>query len=121
MEWSEDAIVSKSLEGIIQTWNAGAERLLLGADPLGRDLWSRLLAGARLSLGVAACAVVLALALGALIGALGALATSRLFTALLFEVDPADPVAGSKDDWAPYFMVLAEQGFFAKLPWVVQL
>ena len=36
--------------------------LLLGADPLGRDLWSRLLAGARLSLGVAACAVVLALA-----------------------------------------------------------
>lgn len=54
-----------------RVWSTAPEPwLLLGADPLGRDLWSRLLAGGRLSLGVAACAVVLALALGALVGAL---------------------------------------------------
>jgi peptide/nickel transport system permease protein len=42
---------------------------LLGADGLGRDVLSRVLAGARLSLGVAALAGALALALGALVGA----------------------------------------------------
>jgi PAS domain S-box-containing protein len=27
VEWSDDAIVSKTLDGVIQTWNAGAERM----------------------------------------------------------------------------------------------
>lgn len=44
--------------------------LLLGADPMGRDVFSRLLAGARLSLLVAAVAVVLTLAFGATLGAI---------------------------------------------------
>jgi peptide/nickel transport system permease protein len=45
---------------------------LFGADGLGRDVLSRLLAGARLSLGVAALAGVGALLLGATIGAAAA-------------------------------------------------
>jgi peptide/nickel transport system permease protein len=44
--------------------------LLLGADALGRDVWSRLLYGARLSFGLTALAVIGALFLGALIGGL---------------------------------------------------
>lgn len=42
---------------------------LLGSDALGRDVFSRLLYGARLSLGVAAGATLVALLLGALVGA----------------------------------------------------
>jgi peptide/nickel transport system permease protein len=43
---------------------------LLGADALGRDLWSRLLFGARASLGIALAASLGALALGTAAGAL---------------------------------------------------
>jgi peptide/nickel transport system permease protein len=43
--------------------------LPLGADPLGRDQWSRLVHGARLSLAVAAVAVSGALVIGLLVGA----------------------------------------------------
>jgi peptide/nickel transport system permease protein len=45
----------------------------LGSDGFGRDLLSRILFGARLSLGIAAGVVVLALLLGVLIGAAAAL------------------------------------------------
>ena len=40
VESSEDAIVSKSLDGTIQTWNAGAERLFgyRSEDALGRHI-----------------------------------------------------------------------------------
>lgn len=44
--------------------------LPLGADPLGRDVFSRLAYGARLSLAVAASATLLAIVFGALTGAL---------------------------------------------------
>lgn len=42
--------------------------LLLGGDVLGRDVWARLVHGARYSLGLAAAAVVGAIALGTLVG-----------------------------------------------------
>lgn len=41
---------------------------LLGSDSLGRDLWSRVLYGARVSLAVGACVALLALAIGMLLG-----------------------------------------------------
>jgi peptide/nickel transport system permease protein len=51
---------------------SGAPWLLLGADPLGRDVFSRLLTGARLSLLVAVSAVLFTLSVGATLGALAA-------------------------------------------------
>lgn len=45
-----------------------SEAHLLGAGENGIDLWSHILLGARLSLGVAAMAVTLSLAMGALVG-----------------------------------------------------
>ena len=48
---------------------ANGPLLLLGADQLGRDVFSRLLLGARASLGVAVVAALVALLVGALCGA----------------------------------------------------
>ena len=56
--------------------------MLLGGDPLGRDVFARLLHGARLSLGVAAVSVVLTLALGSFAGAAAGFAGGRLDRAL---------------------------------------
>ncbi|MCL4814958.1 MAG: ABC transporter permease, partial [Vicinamibacteraceae bacterium] len=50
----------------------------LGTDALGRDIASRLLTGARVSLGVAALAALGALAIGTLVGALAGAAGGRL-------------------------------------------
>ena len=47
---------------------ADAPAFLLGSDGFGRDVLSRTLAGARLSLGLAFAATTLALALAALVG-----------------------------------------------------
>lgn len=47
---------------------AGGPLLLLGADALGRDIFSRLLYGARASLALACLSAVAALALGAVVG-----------------------------------------------------
>jgi peptide/nickel transport system permease protein len=43
-------------------------RFLLGTDPYGRDVWSRLVYGARISLGIGAVAMLVAVTLGALVG-----------------------------------------------------
>jgi peptide/nickel transport system permease protein len=48
---------------------AGSEPwFLLGSDALGRDMLSRILVGARLSLGIAVIATILSIALGVLVG-----------------------------------------------------
>ncbi len=52
--------------------DGGALRFLLGTDELGRDLLSRLLYGARVSLGLGLAAVALALLPGVLLGLLAA-------------------------------------------------
>ncbi len=56
--------------GLVSTNDPAQPLLLLGADPLGRDVFSRLLFGARLSLGVTFLGVVGALLIGAAVGAL---------------------------------------------------
>jgi peptide/nickel transport system permease protein len=64
-----------------ETW------LPLGGDGLGRDVYSRLLLGARLSLGVTLTAAAGALILGALIGALSGFAGGRVDTLLMSAAD----------------------------------
>jgi peptide/nickel transport system permease protein len=50
-------------------WGSGEPWFLLGSDDLARDVFSRVLAGARLSLGVSLLAALIALVIGATIGA----------------------------------------------------
>lgn len=57
--------------------------LVLGADALGRDVFSRLLHGAPLSLGVAAAATLAALILGAAVGGCAGYAGGRMDALLM--------------------------------------
>lgn len=61
--------------------------LPLGGDALGRDIYSRLLVGARLSLGVALIATAAALWFGAVIGALAGFTGGRIDTLLMLVAD----------------------------------
>lgn len=56
---------------------------LLGSDALGRDVLSRLLIGARLSLGIAVFASLLAITLGAVVGAIAGYAGGWADTVLM--------------------------------------
>jgi peptide/nickel transport system permease protein len=58
---------------LAQAWEAGrvqTHTFWLGADPLGRDVLSRLMLGARMSLGIGAVAVVISLLVGLVLGVL---------------------------------------------------
>jgi len=61
--------------------------LPLGADPLGRDIFARLVRGARLSLGVSLAAAAAALLLGAFLGALAGFAGGRVDDAVMRVAD----------------------------------
>lgn len=53
---------------LVRSGDADHPLLLLGSDMLGRDVWTRLVHGARYSLGLATAAVIGAVGLGALVG-----------------------------------------------------
>ena len=61
--------------------------LLLGGDALGRDIFARLVRGARLSLGVSATAATGALLLGAVVGALAGFRGGRVDDLLMRAAD----------------------------------
>jgi len=61
----------------------GAPRFLLGTDQLGRDMLSRLIYGARISLGVALLAQMIVLALGLPIGLVAGAGSPALDNALM--------------------------------------
>jgi peptide/nickel transport system permease protein len=60
---------------------------LLGTDRLGRDVWTRLAFGARVSLGVGTLAVLLSVAIGTCVGAAAGLARGALTAVLLGATD----------------------------------
>jgi peptide/nickel transport system permease protein len=60
---------------------------LLGTDRLGRDVWSRLAYGARVSLGVGVLAVLLSVTIGVVVGAASALARGPIAALLLAATD----------------------------------
>jgi peptide/nickel transport system permease protein len=59
----------------------------LGSDALGRDVWSRVVLGARISLGVAGAATLLALAIGVAVGAAAGYAGGAIDAALMRVAD----------------------------------
>jgi peptide/nickel transport system permease protein len=59
----------------------------LGTDPLGRDVWARVVAGASTSLAIAGLATALALALGLVVGLAAGYAGGRIDHALMRLVD----------------------------------
>ncbi len=72
---------------IVSVPDAGGPLLLLGADALGRDTFSRLLHGAQLSLGVTLLGAFGALLVGAFIGALAGTLGGRTETGLMLVTD----------------------------------
>jgi peptide/nickel transport system permease protein len=62
-------------------------RFLLGTDPYGRDVWSRLVYGARVSLGIGALAMLVAVTLGALVGSVAGYFRRWVDTTLMRLVD----------------------------------
>jgi peptide/nickel transport system permease protein len=60
---------------------------LLGTDNLGRDILSRIIAGARIALIVAACAIVLSGGIGALVGMVAGYAGGRVDALIMRLVD----------------------------------
>jgi peptide/nickel transport system permease protein len=65
---SRVALRGPSAAHLFGTRDPSAPILLLGADGVGRDVFSRLVLGARMSLTIAVCASVCALALGLAVG-----------------------------------------------------
>ena len=80
LRWFQGGVLA-SLDSSAGPW------LPLGADPLGRDVLTRLLYGGRLSLGVALAAAAGALLLGSLVGGAAGFAGGRTDTILMAAAD----------------------------------
>ncbi len=68
-------------------WGAGTSRFWLGTDDIGRDMLSRLLHGARLSLSIGLVAVILSMLPGIALGLLAAFFPNKLGTVILRLMD----------------------------------
>ena len=59
-------------------WAGGTRAHVLGTDPLGRDILSRIIYGARVSISAGACAVALSMVLGVVLGVLAGYFRGRI-------------------------------------------
>lgn len=69
--------------------HAPSASFLLGTDPYSRDVWSRLVYGARISLGIGALAMLVAVTLGAIVGSIAGYFRGWVDTTLMRLVDVA--------------------------------
>ena len=86
-----------------------APLLLLGADSLGRDLFARVLFGARRSLGVAVIAVTGALLIGCLVGGVAGVLGGRAESSLMWFSDFLLALPGA-------YLVLILRGLMSQAP-----
>ena len=61
-------------ESVSETWEAASSRYWLGTDNIGRDMFSRLIYGARMTIGVAFLTTVLSFIIGTILGLTAAIA-----------------------------------------------
>lgn len=78
----EDAVLNLTPAGV-----ADHRRFLLGSDRFGRDVWSRMLYGARVSLAVGVISVLISLTVGVAVGAAAAMGGRWLDAILMRGVD----------------------------------
>jgi len=84
----------------------------LGSDKFGRDIWSRMMVGARVSLTIALLSVALAFSIGTLVGAAAATANPRVDNFIMRAVDATMA-------FPPMFLILAAAAFIG--PGTVQV
>lgn len=82
---SQDVVMTRFLSPLTRDVHGAFH--LLGTDRLGRDVWSRLLFGARISLTVGFLTMALSLAVGVAVGAGAAFAPRRMAAVLLGVTD----------------------------------
>lgn len=77
-------------QSVAETWATPSAQLLLGADQIGRDMLTRLIYGARMTIGIAVCTTALSFFIGVTLGFTAAvagkwtdLALSRLVDVIL--------------------------------------
>lgn len=91
---------------------ADRRAFLLGTDGLGRDVWSRIVYGARVSLLIALLTVLLAMTVGVTVGAVAAVAGSWLDVALMRGVD-------ALLSFPQLFLIIALAALFGPRTWLV--
>jgi peptide/nickel transport system permease protein len=85
--WLTAYAPTAQLDPVALAWQPPSAAHWLGTDSYSRDVWSRLLFGARATMGIALLAVTVSLTLGTLVGALAALAPRWLDALLMRATD----------------------------------
>ncbi|HVK60912.1 MAG TPA: ABC transporter permease subunit [Bdellovibrionales bacterium] len=80
----DPALIHENMFSVPPVWQAGGNaQFLFGTDDVGRDLFSRLIYGARVSMGVGFLVVVCALSIGTLLGLIAGYAGGKVDTVIM--------------------------------------